>query len=106
MANGNGNGDPLSGLPWWVKAIVIVGVPSAIALGLVWSNQTQLATKTYENNTYLRQIIAEEREHDGRVLLRFQQLAEQTGETNRILMANCVNNARTEDARDRCVGRR
>lgn len=38
MANGNGNGNG----PWWVKLISAVGVPSAIALGLVyWVTQVQ-----------------------------------------------------------------
>jgi hypothetical protein len=105
--NGNGNGrDPMAGLPWWIRAIVIVGVPSAIAMGLVWSNQVQLADKTAENNVFLRQIVSESRDHDARVLLRFESLGDKADETNRILLAGCVNDAKNTEARERCVGRR
>lgn len=107
MANGNGNGnDPMSGLPWWVRAIIIVGVPSALLLGLVWSDRVQLADKTYENNVFLRQVISESREHDARVLQRFDALGDKSDETNRILLAGCVNEAKTMEARELCVGKR
>lgn len=36
MANGNGNGNWASALPVWVRALAIVGVPSGIAVFLVW----------------------------------------------------------------------
>ncbi len=115
MANGDGNGngngggngrDPMAGLPWWVRAIVIVGVPSAIALGLVWSDRAQLSDQVQTNGILLRQIDSEARAHDARVLLRFEELSTVTSETNRILIAACVNEARTAEARERCVGRR
>jgi len=106
MPNGNGNTDLLNGLPWWAKFIVMIGVPSAIALGLVWSNQTQLAQHVEMNGTIVREIQAEERAHDSRVLLRFEDLSRKTDETNRILTASCVNDARTMEARERCVGSR
>ena len=106
MANGNGSTDPMSGLPWWVRAIVIVGVPSAIALGLVWSDRIQLASDVIANGAILRQIHAEAKAHDERVLQRFEGLGFQTGETNRILLAGCVNDAKTTEARERCVGKR
>lgn len=35
-ANGNGNGLLNGNTPWWVKAIVQVGVPAATAMFLVW----------------------------------------------------------------------
>lgn len=108
--NGNsakdGRYDPLAGLPWWVRAIVMVGVPSAIALGLVWSDRAQLADQVHTNGVLLRQIDADARAHDARVLLRFQELSTVTSETNRILTASCVNSATTVEARERCVGRR
>jgi hypothetical protein len=34
--NGN-NGGATAGMPWWVRAITVFGVPAAIALFLVWT---------------------------------------------------------------------
>lgn len=111
MPNGNGNStDLLNGLPWWAKFIVLVGVPSVIALGLVWSNQTQLATDVRLNGQVVREIQTEERAHDARVLTQFEALGDKADETNRILLAGCINDAQTKpnpiEARERCVGRR
>ncbi|HOG29224.1 MAG TPA: hypothetical protein PLT35_08080 [Vicinamibacterales bacterium] len=101
----NGRTDPLAGLPWWVRAVFLVGVPSAIALGLVWSDRAQLAEQIHTNGVLLRQIDADARAHDARVVLRFQELSTATSETNRILTASCVNAAKTAEARERCIGR-
>lgn len=100
----NGDNDPLSGLPWWVKAIVIVGVPSAIALGLVWSDRMQLTTTVRDNQDRLIRIETVQSTHDSRVWTRFDELAAASRETNRILLATCVNQAATAADRERCVG--
>ena len=107
MANGdNGNGrDPMSGFPWWVKAVVVVGVPSAIALGLVWSDRAQLSDAVYYNKAVLSGMVVTDTAHDLRVTEKFNELSRQTQETNRILMAGCVNDAKTENERNRCLGR-
>lgn len=105
LLNGENGRDPMAGLPWWVRAIIIVGVPSAIALGLVWSDRTQLSNAVTDNNIRLRELKTDATAHDARVLTRFDVLERAANETNRILMANCVNNARDETARERCVGR-
>lgn len=111
MANGDGNGNGVwKDMPWWVKAVAIVGVPSLISLGVVWSDRVQLAAKTYENNVFLRQVIAESGEHNDRVLQRFEALGNRADETNRILLAGCINDAQKAknpiEAQERCVGRR
>lgn len=107
MANGNGNGgfDPFGGMPWWAKFIVVIGVPSAIALGLVWSDRTQLSARVEGSHTILVELAQENKAHDARVLARFEELSAATRETNRILLAGCVNDAETAEARERCVGR-
>ncbi len=109
MANGDTNGNGLSGgfwkdMPWWVKAIAIVGVPSLISLGVVWSDRVQLADDVRSNGILLREAQASSLAHDARVVLRFEELADATAETNRILSATCVNAAQTEFERERCVG--
>jgi len=104
MANGNGN-DPMSGLPWWVKAVVIVGVPSAIALGLVWSDRVQLAHSVTNNGILLHDLKSGAQLHDAKVTNRFDDLSSRVRESNRILLAQCVNEAKTPEARERCIGR-
>ena len=104
---GNGNGwDPMSGFPWWVKAVVVVGVPSAIALGLVWSDRAQLTEAVYSNRATLQHMVATDAAHDMKVVSKFDSLAAETAEMNRILLAGCVNAATSAEQRERCVGRR
>lgn len=102
----NGDNDPMSGLPWWMKAIVIVGVPSAIALGLVWSDRAQLSNTVQTIRTSQIEMQLGNLEHDRNVRTEFDGLNKQTAETNRILLAGCVNSATNEEQRNRCVGRR
>lgn len=34
---------PFSGMPWWVKAIAVVGFPIALSIVLLWFNQVAVA---------------------------------------------------------------
>jgi hypothetical protein len=104
MAGNNGR-DPMSGFPWWLKAVVVIGVPSAIALGLVWSDRTQLRDTVFENGSILKEIRVTDAAHGVRMEEGFRLLDNKTAETNRILLAGCVNSAKTPEQRDRCVGR-
>jgi hypothetical protein len=108
MANENSNGtDLFAGQPWWVKAIFFIGVPSAIALGLVWSDRVQLADTVNSNASCLQRIEQGANTHNDYVKDQFSRLSRATDETNRILLATCVNNAKgNSDAIDRCAGRR
>jgi hypothetical protein len=98
--------DPLSGMPWWVKAVFLVGVPSAIALGLTWQSAFVLGGRVEDNGKALTAIHSEARLHDQSVSARFQYLSQQTEETNRILVATCMNQSKDDAQRDRCAGRR
>lgn len=109
MANGNGNGFNDSGfwrdMPWWVKAIAIVGVPSLISIGVIVSDRTQLAGTVRATEDRLQRVEQTQITHDSRVWVRFDELTQATRETNRILVATCVNAAQTPLDRERCVGR-
>lgn len=107
MANGDGF---WSGMPWYVKAIAVVGVPSLISIGVVWSDRVQLVDRIDAQTRLLATIQLEAKEHaqtdgslNGAIL-------EAQKETNRILLAGCVNDATTKpnpiEARERCIGRR
>jgi hypothetical protein len=107
MANGdsNGNGGLWGGMPWWVKAIALVGVPSLISIGVITSDRVQLSGEVRANGDKLNRIETGAVTHDSRVWLRFDELTEASKETNRILLAGCVNDAKTMEARERCIGR-
>ena len=106
MANGDTNGNGLwAGMPWWVKAIALVGVPSLISVGVITSDRMQLSGVVNANSDKLTTIQTVQQAHDSRVWLRFDELSRATAETNRILLAGCVNNAQTIEARERCIGR-
>ena len=92
-------------MPWWVKAIALVGVPSLISVGVIYSDRVQLAGTVQDNADRLQAIERDAANHDVRVILRFQELHDTTKESNRILVAMCVNAAQTSLDRERCVGR-
>lgn len=99
-------------MPWWVKAIAIVGVPSLISLGVIVSDRTQLTGTINRNAENLVSLQQQHVTHDSRVWLRFEELSSAAQETNRLLLAACINDASkiasaelAERARDRCVGR-
>lgn len=104
MANGNGN-DLWNDMPWWVKAVALVGVPSLISVGIVASDRWQLSGAVKETAACVERVENAGAAHDARMLLRFDELKRATEETNRILVATCVNAAQTMEARERCIGR-
>ena len=90
------------GMPWWVKAITFFGVPSAIALWLVYLLGTTIANATLTNSTALIEhhqatsslvnvINTEHQEHKLDSVI-IQQL----------LQAMCVNAAADSDERGNC----
>jgi hypothetical protein len=106
MANGDTNGNGLwAGMPWWVKAIALVGVPSLISIGVITSDRMQLAGVVNANGAKIDTLQSVTTVHDSRVWIRFDELSKATQETNRILTATCVNAAPTIEARERCIGR-
>lgn len=78
MTNGNGG-------PWWVRAITTVGVPSAMALGLV-----------YWLTTSMSQALSLHEEHS----------AERVRELTGVMRQICVNTADTPADRTGCWDRR
>jgi predicted nucleic acid-binding OB-fold protein len=92
-------------MPWWVKAIALVGVPSLISVGVIYSDRVQLADEVRTTRERVQAIERGAGDHDVRVNIRFQELSDTTKETNRILVASCVNAAQTALDRERCVGR-
>jgi hypothetical protein len=81
-------------LPIWIRAITFLGVPSAIAVFLVWVGARDLpairiqAQANYEAIITTRDLVREHSAH--------------TAEMARQLQRICSNTARNEDDRQRC----
>lgn len=92
--------DPFSGLPWYIKAIAIVGVPSLISIGLVWNNEIQLIRKVEDTQTVVERMKIDYDTHDKYVRDTFNELTKQGKENKRLLQLVCygvVKDSRKED---------
>ncbi len=94
--------DPIfqsNGMPWQVKAVLLIGVPSVIALYLVWSLVHGVIPVLLQGQTTMNQILmAMQSVSQEHVSSR-----QQTDTMIAILRANCVNNSQTAEARERCL---
>lgn len=97
--------DLFSGMPWWVRAALLVGAPMAIMTWLVWSDRVQMRDQVTEARTILTGMVISDAAHDMKVTVQFNQLATESRETNRILIASCVNNATNDAQRNACIGK-
>lgn len=100
----NGN-NALAGSPWWVRAVWLLGAPSVIAIGLTWWMTSTADAKLARIDHGVSTAAVEATSHDDRVRTNFQRLETSQAETLRILTAVCVNAAKDEAARNRCLGR-
>lgn len=91
MANGT---DGSLGLPWWVRAIALIGIPGAIAVYLVWIGATEVPQIKAEELSIKTEVIENQR------LMR--EHAEDTAAIYRMLVRVCSNTAKTEFERQRC----
>jgi len=104
------NGDSFwKDMPWWVKAIAIVGVPSVLSLYIVYSDRAHLLAKMDVEAAILRQLSTASQLHAELDRTFDMELQHQAAETNRILLATCINatlgrNDRAAESRDRCYG--
>lgn len=91
--NGNGNGVTHL-LPIWMRAIATLGVPSAIAIFLVWvgSNEVPKIQRQTQVNT---EALVQLQEHT-------RQIQETNAAIYRMLQRLCSNTAKTDDERSRC----
>lgn len=101
---GNGS-NVLAGSPWWVRATTWVGVPTAAFVFLLWWLTMGADAKLAHIDQVVTSEAAASTTHDNRVQTSFQRLEQRQDETTRILVALCVNAAKDEAARNRCLGR-
>lgn len=95
--DGDDRRSPLGDLPWWVRAIAIIGVPSAIAVFLVYVGAMEVPKIKAEQIATKVEVVENQR------LLALQ--AEQNAAIYRMLVRVCSNTSHTEDERQRCFER-
>lgn len=102
-ANGNGNG--VWNLPLWARILFIYGPATAIALGMVINSEFFVKSELRELKAGVAQAERFDERHERDVNRNFEELKVQTRETNRLLLQLCMMQAKSDDARDRCLGR-
>lgn len=90
---------PSDGLPWQIKAIGIIGVPSAIALFLVYSMVSGIVPAMLSMQTTMSNIVTAV----GNIASDHVQQKAQNEQILKVLRANCVNNAKDAIERERCL---
>ena len=86
-------------LPWWVRAMAIVGVPSVIASGLTWMLATGIATDLRETRRLMELGIARQAAATDALAGHIRQ----TDINGRYLEALCFNLALTASEKTRCT---
>lgn len=100
--NGNGR-DVFAGMPWWVRAIALVGVPALISMGLVFYGSLNIAGNVTANGHAVAMLAQDAQLHDQRVMSRFEQLQRSADTQTRILRSICQSVARTDLQREKCT---
>ena len=101
---GNGS-NALAGSPWWVRAVWILGAPTLMALGLTYWLAMGADAKLSHVVSAVDTAAVAAVDHDDRVRTNFTRVETKQDESTRILLAMCVNAAKDEAARNRCLGR-
>jgi hypothetical protein len=87
------------GIPWQIRAIVLMGVPSAIACYLVWVLASNISPSLSAQGQTLNQLVLSvsnmRDEHS--------QMRAVNEAMLRVLQASCVNNAKDSIERERCL---
>ena len=88
------NGGDWASMPWWVRAIAVIGVPGVLTLYLVYSGVQEVPATRRASELAVQEILRNReimREHEVRDQANF-----------RLLQRICSNTARNADERDRC----
>lgn len=88
----------VDGMPWQVKAVGIIGVPSAIAIYLVYSMVQGVVPAIANVQTTTNSLVLAM----GELTKDHAAVRMQNESMIRILQATCVNAAKTNEERERC----
>lgn len=87
------------GMPWQVKALGFIGVPSAIALYLVYSLVSGITPAVLSMQSTMSTLVISM----NNIALDHAAAKQQNEQILRVLRASCVNSATDNEARERCL---
>lgn len=99
------NGTMLSGLPWWLRGLAIIGFPALAAAYLTWLMAQALPVRVDALQGKATEIYSLEKTHHDIFLQKWSGQDEINKELIGVIRATCVNAAKNEEARNRCLGR-
>ena len=99
------NGTVFAGLPWWLRGLAIVGFPALAAIYLTWLVGQALPVKIDLVQAKANAIYDLEYQHNMAFVAKWITQEETSRELIAIVRASCVNAAKDEVARNRCLGR-
>jgi hypothetical protein len=98
--------DGLQGAPWYIQFAVRVGVPTAFASVLLWYLLTNVtgALNTVQNSQItLQQTQGTVIQNQARIIELLNESRQDSLQSREVLQAMCVNSARNETERNRCL---
>jgi hypothetical protein len=101
----NSNGTLFSGLPWWLRGMAVVGFPAVAAIYLTWLVGQALPSKVEAVQNKVNDVYSLEYQHNVVFLEKWSAQEQAQRELVTITRALCVNSAKDEVARNRCLGR-
>jgi hypothetical protein len=88
------NGSDWTSMPWWVRAIAVIGVPGVLTLYLVYSGVQEVPATRRASEQAVQEILR------NREIMREHEIREQSN--FRLLQRICINTAKTQDERNSC----
>ena len=89
----------IDGMPWWVKAIGFVGVPSAIAMYLIYALVANVVPAMFEMQKTMNTLAVQ----IGTVSTEHQESKRQNEEIIKVLRGTCLNQSKTYEEKSRCL---
>jgi hypothetical protein len=96
---GRRNYDAIDGMPWWVKAIGFVGVPSAIAMYLIYALVANVVPAMFDMQRAMNNLAVSV----GNISTEHAESKRQTEEMLKVLRGSCLNQAKTYEEKSRCL---
>ena len=101
----NSNGTALAGLPWWLRGVYIVGIVGGIALYLTYIMAQALPSKIDNVQLRVDEVKALDVQHANSFENKWSDQESINKELISVMRATCINAAKNDDARNRCLGR-
>jgi hypothetical protein len=99
------NGTAMAGFPWWMRAVAVIGFPAVAAVYLTWLVGQALPEKVDAVQLRVDAVYSLEQKHDAAFNEKWLSQDRTNAELISIARATCVNAAKDETARNRCLGR-